>query len=182
MTYEEKTLSSEMLYQGKILNLRRDKVLAVGEVETYREIVEHLGGVTLAAITDEGKMVMVRQYRKAANKVVLEAPAGKMEAGEDPMLTALRELKEETGYTAGRLEYLTSFYSSIGYSEEVLHLYLATDLTPGETDFDDTEAIEIEELDLEELRQMVLSGDIEDGKTIAAILIAAAKVEKSESR
>lgn len=182
MTYEEKTLSSEMLYRGKILNLRRDKVLAVGEVETYREIVEHLGGVTLAAITDEGKMVMVRQYRKAANKVVLEAPAGKMEAGEDPMLTALRELKEETGYTAGHLEHLTSFYSSIGYSEEFLHLYLATDLTPGETDFDDTEAIEVEEVDLEELRQMVLSGTIEDGKTIAAILIAAAKVGKSESR
>jgi ADP-ribose pyrophosphatase len=176
MTYEEKTLSSEMIYQGKILNLRRDKVQTVGEKEAYREIVEHLGGVTLAALTDEGKMVMVRQYRKAAGKVVLEAPAGKMEQGEDPKLTAIRELKEETGYTAKTLEHITSFYSSVGYSEEVLHLYLATNLTPGDTDFDESEAIEIEEWDLDELKQMALNGTIEDGKTIAAILITAAKM------
>lgn len=178
MTYEEKTISSEMIYQGKILNLRRDKVSTVGEKESYREIVEHMGGVTLAAITDEGKMVMVKQYRKAAGKVVLEAPAGKLEPGEDPRLTAIRELREETGYTAKTLEHITSFYSSIGYSEEVLHLYLATDLIPGETDFDESEAIEIEEWDIDELKQMVLNGTVEDGKTIAAILITAAKMER----
>lgn len=176
MTYEETTISSERIYEGKILNLRRDKVYTVGDKVSYREIVEHTGGVTLAAITDDGKMVMVNQYRKAAGKVVLEAPAGKMEVGEDPRTTALRELKEETGYTAERMEHLTSFYSSIGYSEEVLHLYLATGLIPGETEFDDSEAIDIEEYDLGELKQMVLDGRIEDGKSIAAILIAAEKM------
>lgn len=176
MVYEEKTLESQRIYDGKILNLRRDKVLVVGEKESYREIVEHNGGVTLAAITPEGKMVMVRQFRKAAEKVVLEAPAGKVEPGEDPERTAIRELKEETGYTCGQIEFLTAFYSSIGYSTEVIRVYLAKDLMPGDPEFDENEAIEIEEYDLAELRDMAIQGRIEDGKTIVAILIAAAKM------
>lgn len=175
MTFEETTLKSELIYKGTILNLRRDKVRVVGGREAYREIIEHAGGVTIAAVTGEGRMVMVRQYRKAAGKVVLEAPAGKMDPGEDPVRTAARELREETGYTAGKLEHLTSFYSSIGYSEEVLHLFLATGLTPGPTSFDENEALEIEEYDLRELKRMVLNKEIEDGKTIAAILLAAEK-------
>lgn len=176
MTYEETTLGSELIYKGTILNLRRDKVRVVGGREAYREIVEHAGGVTIAAVTEEGRMVMVRQYRKAAGKVVLEAPAGKIDAGEDPLRTAARELQEETGYTAAKLEHLTSFYSSIGYSEEVLHLYLATGLEPGPTAFDENEALEIEEYDLRELKRMVLGKEIEDGKTIAAIFLAAEKM------
>lgn len=171
MIVEEKTISSERIYEGRILNLRKDKVLVKDGKTSYREIVEHNGGVALAAVTPEGKMVMVRQYRKAADKAVLEVPAGKIEKGEDHRLTAKRELKEETGYTAGRIEPITSFYSSIGYSTEVIYLYYATDLTPGETDFDDNEAIEILEYGLPELKRMVLSGEIEDSKTIAAILL-----------
>lgn len=176
MIYEEETIASEMLYEGKILNLRRDKVHVVGDKESYREIIEHNGGVTLAAITDEGRMVMVRQFRKAAGKVVLETPAGKIEKGENHRHTAIRELKEETGYTAEKMEYITSFYSSIGYSEEVIYLYMATGLTAGETEFDENEAIDILEYDLGLLKKMVLGGEIEDAKTIAAILIAAAKM------
>jgi len=175
MTHTEKTISSERIYEGAILNLRKDLVTVIGDKTSYREIVEHRGGVTLAAITDDKKMVLVRQFRKAAEKVVLEAPAGKMEEGEDPKLTAIRELKEETGYTAANLEHITSFYSSIGYSEEVIHLYYATGLVPGETNFDDNEALDIVEYDIAELKRMVLAGEIEDGKTIAAIMIAAAK-------
>jgi ADP-ribose pyrophosphatase len=171
MVVEEKTISSEMIYEGRILNLRKDKVLVKDGKTSYREIVEHNGGVALAAVTPEGKMVMVRQYRKAAEKAVLEVPAGKIEKGEDNRLTAERELKEETGYSAGRIEHITSFYSSIGYSTEVIYLYYATDLTPGETEFDDNEAIEILEYDIPELKRMVLSGEIEDSKTIAAILL-----------
>lgn len=174
-TFKEITLSTERLYEGAILNLRRDRVLVKGNKESYREIVEHPGGVTIAAITQEGKMVMVRQYRKAAEKDILEAPAGKREPDEDPKQTAARELQEETGYRADHLEHLSSFYSSVGYSDEILDLYLATGLTKGPTSFDDNEAIEIEEYDLSRLKQMVLAGDIEDGKTIAAILIAAIK-------
>ncbi|MGI6727524.1 MAG: NUDIX hydrolase [Anaerovoracaceae bacterium] len=177
MIFEEKTISSEMLYEGKILNLRKDKVLAAGGQESYREIVEHRGGVTLAAITNEGKMVMVKQYRKAAERAILEAPAGLIDKGEEPLHAARRELKEETGYTAEKMEYLSSFYSSVGYSEEIIYLYLATGLLPGETEFDSNEAIEIFEYDLNELKEMVLKGQIEDAKTIIAILSAVVKMD-----
>jgi ADP-ribose pyrophosphatase len=175
MTFEEKTLSSEVIYEGAILNLRRDKVTVVDGSTSYREIIEHTGGVTVAAVTHDKKMVLVSQFRKAAEAVVMEAPAGKLEEGEDPMEAAARELKEETGYTAESLELVTSFYSSIGYSEELLYLYYAKGLTAGETDFDDSEAIDVVLEDLNILKQKVLSGEIRDGKTIAAILIAAAK-------
>lgn len=182
MVFEEKTISSEMIYEGRILNLRRDKVHVKDNQTSYREIVEHNGGVALAAVTPEGKMVMVRQYRKAAEKAVLEVPAGKIEKDEDHRLTAERELKEETGYSAGKIEYITSFFSSIGYSTEVIYLYYASELTPGETDFDDNEAIEILEYDLTELKDMVFSGEIEDAKTIAAILLVESIMEKEKTR
>ena len=182
MIFEEKTISSEMIYEGRILNLRKDKVYVKGNKISYREIVEHNGGVALAAVTPEGRMVMVRQYRKAAEKAVLEVPAGKIEKGEDHRLTAERELKEETGYSAGKIEYITSFYSSIGYSTEVIYLYFATDLTPGEPDFDDNEALDILEFELKDLKKMVLSGEIEDAKTIAAILLAESAMEREKIR
>jgi len=178
MIVEEKTISSERIYEGRILNLRKDKVKVKDNKTSYREIVEHNGGVALAAITPEGKMVMVKQYRKAAEKAVLEVPAGKIEKDEDHRLTAERELKEETGYSADKIEYITSFYSSIGYSTEVIYLYLATGLTPGETDFDDNESIEILEYELPELKRMVFTGEIEDAKTLAAILLVESIMEK----
>ena len=178
MVFEEKTISSERIYEGKILNLRKDKVHVKDNKTSYREIVEHNGGVALAAITPEGRMVMVKQFRKAAEKAILEVPAGKIEKGEDHALTAERELKEETGYSAGKIEFITSFYSSIGYSTEVIYLYLATDLTPGETDFDDNESIEILEYDLPELKKMIFSNEIEDAKTIAAILLVESYIMK----
>jgi ADP-ribose pyrophosphatase len=182
MVFEETTISSERIYEGRILNLRKDKVHVKDGKTSYREIVEHNGGVALAAVTSEGKMVMVRQYRKAAEKAILEVPAGKIEKGEDHRLTAERELQEETGYTAGRIEYITSFYSSIGYSTEVIYLYFASELTPGETNFDDNESIEILEYPLPELKNMVLSGEIEDAKTICAILLAESILEKEKTR
>jgi len=178
MVFEEKTISSEMIYEGRILNLRKDKVHVKNNQASYREIIEHNGGVALAALTDDGKMVMVRQFRKAAEKVILEVPAGKIEKGEDHSLTAIRELKEETGYHAGKIEFITSFYSSIGYSTEVIYLYLATQLTPGETDFDDNESIEIEEYDVKTLKEMNFNREIEDAKTITAILLVESILEK----
>ena len=182
MVFEEKTISSERIYEGRILNLRKDKVHVKDNKTSYREIVEHNGGVALAAITSEGKMVMVKQYRKAAEKAILEVPAGKIEKGEDHRLTAERELKEETGYSAEKIEFITSFYSSIGYSTEVIYLYQATGLTPGETDFDDNESIEILEFDLPELKKMIFSGEIEDAKTLAAILLVESIMEKETIR
>lgn len=170
MTFEEKTVKSEMIYEGAIINLRRDKV-TVQNGTSYREIVEHNGGAVLAAITPEGKMVMVRQFRKPAERVMLEVPAGKIDAGEAAETAAVRELKEETGYTAGKVKHLTSFYPSVGYSEEVLHLYLCTDLTAGETCFDENEAIDIDEMDVDTLYRMVMAGDIQDAKSAIAILM-----------
>lgn len=169
MTFEEKTLNSEMIYRGAILNLRRDKVTVING-ESYREIIEHNGGALVAALTEDNKLVMVKQYRKPACRVMLEVPAGKRdgtEAGED---VARRELKEETGYEAGEIIHLGSMYTSPGYSEEVLDMYLALNLTKGDTDFDDNEAIDIEEYPLDELVEMVMKGQIQDGKTQLIIL------------
>ncbi len=167
MIFEEKTIKSEYKYKGRILNLRVDRVTAPCG-EAVREIVEHRGGVGLFAITNEGKVVMVRQFRYAVGDTALEIPAGKLEENEEPMEAAIRELKEETGYTAGKVEYLFSYYNSIGYSGELMHTYLFTDLTPGEQHFDADEAIEVEEYTPEEMVKMVSEGKIIDGKTIVA--------------
>lgn len=170
MVFEEKTICSERIYEGAIINLRKDEVSVVNGV-SYREIIEHNGGAVIAAVTDDGKMVMVRQYRKPAERVMLEVPAGKIDPGEKPLQAAVRELKEETGYVADEVEFLTDFYPSVGYSEEVLYLFLCTKLTPGETDFDDNEAIDIELIPVEELADMVMEGRIHDAKTMLAILM-----------
>jgi len=182
MIFEEKTISSERIYEGSILNLRKDEVYVQGNKTSHREIVEHSGGVTIAAVTQDGKMVMVKQFRKAAEKVILEAPAGKRDKGEEPIQTAKRELREETGYTAEHIELLTKFYASVGYSEEIIYIYLCTGLTPGETDFDDNEAIDVIEYDIDVLYDMVQSGEIEDSKTIIAILMARTRLKKSSSQ
>jgi ADP-ribose pyrophosphatase len=172
MIFEEKTISSEMIYKGAILNLRKDTVEVVGNRISHREIIEHNGGVTIAAVTDDNKMVLVKQFRKAVEKVILEVPAGKRDGDEEYLETAKRELKEETGYTAKNIKMLTKFYSSVGYSEELIYAYLCTGLTPGETDFDDNEAIDVVEYDIDELYKMIMNGEIADAKTIVTVLMA----------
>ena len=179
MTFEERTIKSEKIYEGAIINLRRDKVTVQGGT-SYREIIEHNGGAVIAALTEDKKLVMVRQYRKPAGKVVLEVPAGKIDLGEKPLEAAVRELKEETGYTAAKVEFLTQFYPSVGYSEEMLYLYLCTGLTPGETSFDENEAIDIEEIELDKLFKMAMSGEIEDAKTLIAIFMVEALTDQTE--
>ncbi|MDR0852970.1 MAG: NUDIX hydrolase [Clostridiales Family XIII bacterium] len=170
-TVEEKTLESEMIYEGAILNLRRDKVVVKNGGTSHREIVEHIDGVTILGVTPEGKIPMVRQFRKAAERVMFELPAGKLEKGEDPLSAAFREFREETGYTAGNIERVCSFYPTVGYSTELLHVYIATDLTAGETDFDDNEAIDVEEYFPDELQRMVDRKEIDDSKTLIGFLI-----------
>jgi ADP-ribose pyrophosphatase len=178
MTFEEKTISSEMLYEGRILNLRRDKVQVVNGGVSYREIVEHNGGVALIAVKDDLKVIMVKQFRKPIEHVTLEVPAGKIEKGEDPYTTAVRELKEETGYTAKNIELICKFYPSVGYSMESLYIYLCTDLTPGDTEFDEHEALDVLEYDLDELYNMAIEGELEDAKTIIAVIQAWTRVVK----
>ena len=179
MVFEEKTLSTERIFEGKVVNLRVDRV-TVQQGESFREIVEHGGGSVIAAVKDDGRMIMVKQYRKAAQRIVLEVPAGKIDPGETPLAAAVRELKEETGYTARNIVPLTKMYPSVGYSQEQLYLYLATGLTAGETDFDENEAIEIEEYPVDQLYQMVMEGQIEDGKSQVAILMTKARFSEGQ--
>ncbi len=168
----EKTIESERIYEGAILNLRRDKVTVKNGGTSYREVVEHRGGAVAAAITDDRQIVLVRQYRKPVDRVVLEAPAGKIDPGEDPRDTVIRELKEETGYRAGKVEHMTDMWPSVGYTEEKLYIYLARELTEGEPCPDENEAIQVVKIDLDEAVKMVKDGEISDGKTIIAILMA----------
>ncbi len=172
MIFEEKKIDSERIYEGIILNLRRDRVTAAGG-EAYREIVEHNGAVAMLALTDDDKVVMVRQYRYACGRPVLEIPAGKIDRGEtDPVSAAVRELKEETGYTAENIEHLGDVNPSCAYSEEVIHLYLMTGLNPGEQSPDEDEALEVIEMPFDEVYEMGVRGELVDAKTLAALLMA----------
>lgn len=181
MIVEEKTLSTERIYEGHILNLRRDRVIT-RDGESYREIVEHNGGAAVAAITNEDKIVMVKQYRKAFDSVILEVPAGKIEKGDNPDETVNRELKEETGYTAEKVTYLTEMLPSVGYTQEAVHIYLAEGLASGETDLDANEAIQVVELDFQEALGMVMRGEIKDAKSIIAILMTNQMREENRER
>ena len=172
MIFEEKQIDSRMIYEGAILNLRRDRVTAAGG-EAYREIIEHNGAVCMVPITDDGKVVMVEQYRYAMGRVVLEIPAGKIDKGEtDPLETAKRELKEETGFTASDVRYLGMVNTSVAYSQEKIYVYGMAGLVKGETDMDDDEAIDMKLMDFDEVYRMATGGELVDVKTIAAICMA----------
>ncbi|MDO5414986.1 MAG: NUDIX hydrolase [Bacillota bacterium] len=172
MIFEEKKISSQRIYEGAILNVRRDKVTAV-KGEAYREIIEHNGAVAMVAITDDGNIVMVEQFRYACGRPVLEIPAGKIDAGEtDPAAVAVRELREETGYSADKVILLGKINTSAAYSEEMISVYAMTGLTPGEQDLDEDEALNVIEMPFGEAYDMAASGKLIDAKTIAALLMA----------
>ena len=178
MAFEEKTISSELIYDGKILRLRKDKV-TVKTGTSYREIIEHNGAVAVVVLTEDNKVVLVNQYRKACEQNLLEIPAGKLDSKDEvPLDAAVRELKEETGYTADNIRFLTAFYVACGYSQEKISLYLCTGLTKGETDFDDDEDLDIFEMPFEEAYEMCVDGRIIDSKTIIGILMAKELMEK----
>jgi len=168
--FEEVTLSTERIHEGRIINLREDTVRLPSGREAKREIVEHRGAVCILPVLNDGRIVMVRQYRKPAEAALLEIPAGGLEAGEEPQLCAARELKEECGLTAARLTPLFSFYLAPGYSTELIHCFLAEGMEAGEAEPDEDENLEIEEYSLEELLPMIDDGRIQDSKTVAALL------------
>jgi len=175
--FEEKTTKTTPIYDGKIVKLQVDDVTLPNGNVAKREIIKHPGAVAVIAVTDEGKLVLVEQYRKALERSIVEIPAGKLEPGEEPIVTARRELEEETGYGAQSLTYLQAFATSPGFADEIIHLFVAKDLytIENKADLDEDEFVELVEVSLEEAKQMVADERIYDAKTAFAVLWLAAQ-------
>ena len=174
MKAEPKKLSSETIYKGKIFEINIDSIRE-GDVEYKREIVVHKGSCVVIPVFDDGTVALVRQYRHAAGKYLLEICAGTLNADEDPELGARRELEEEVGVTAGKIEKLCEFYVSPGFLTEKMHLYLATELTKTQQMLEDDEILTVERFTLPHALEMVRTGQIEDAKTIIGLTLATAK-------
>lgn len=168
----EKTLSSETKFQGAIVGLRVDRIQLPDGRSATREVVSHPGGVAVVPYHDDGTVTLVRQFRYPFGRVITELPAGKLERGEDHRLAGLRELEEETGLTAGTFTYMGALLASPGFSDEVLHMYLATDLRQGPRHPDPDEFLDLERIPFSRLMDQVMSGELQDAKTVAALLKA----------
>lgn len=175
----EKTLKSEPIYLGKLVQLYRDTIALPDGTQASREIVRHPGAVAAVALLEDAAgplVLLVKQYRTAAQKMLLEIPAGTLEPGESPGDAMARELREEAGYSPGTLERLVGEYTAPGYTTELIHIYLATDLTPSPLKGDADEFIETVKLPFDKALEMVLRGEIEDGKTMIGLLLVARKL------
>ncbi|PTE98032.1 NUDIX hydrolase, partial [Staphylococcus equorum] len=169
MNLFEKTLHKESIYKGAIIDLEVHDIELPDGQTSKRELVYHNGAVAVCAINPDNQVILVRQYRKPAEKTLLEIPAGKLEINEERESAAKRELEEETGYIAENLELITEMYGSPGFSNEKISIYLAKDLKIGEMNLDDDEFIEIETYNIEEITIMLQNKEIEDAKTIIAL-------------
>lgn len=177
MGFNEKTIEIENIYNGRVVNLEVHTVELINGKTAKRELVRHRGGVCIAAVNDDNEIVMVRQFRKAYEKELLEVPAGKLEKGEDPQEAAFRELEEETGLSAKELTLLKTMYPSPGYTDEKIYIYKAEGFTEGELNPDEDEFVEVEWHPMDEALKMVKNGQINDAKTIIAILLVAAEIK-----
>ena len=172
------TLSTENIYQGKVFDIRIDTIRD-GDVEYKREIVVHKGSCVIIPVFEDGTVALVRQYRHAARKYLLEICAGTLNAGEDPETGARRELEEEIGVAAEKIEKLTEFYVSPGFLTEKMHVYLATGLTEVGQKLEEDELLTIERHAFPALFEMIRDGGIEDAKTIAGLILAGARLGHS---
>ncbi len=170
MDYIERTIKTDRIYDGKIVKLKIDTVELPNKKYSKREIVEHSPAVTIVAINKDDELLLVRQYRKALEKMMYEIPAGLIEFKEQPRDAAFRELREETGFSANKMEYLTEFYTSPGFCNEKVHAFFTDDIEEASQSLDEDEFIDCEAVPFKEVVKMILRGEIIDAKTIAAVL------------
>ena len=181
MNLAEKQLKAEYIYKGKIINLRLDDAELPDGKTAKREIVEHPGGVCVAALTDNNEVLMVKQFRYPYSEIILEIPAGKRNSpDEDPLLCGKRELREETGAEAENFIFLGELYPTPGYCGEVIYMYTAKGLTFGEMDPDEDEFLEVERIPLDKAVDMIFKNELKDAKTQAAILKLKLLLDKGE--
>lgn len=166
MNLKEESVYSTTKYTSKIFDLEHHIVRLPNGQESTRDVIKHNGGVVIIPLLSDKELVLIRQFRYAMQEELIEFPAGRLEKGEDPQEAGSRELKEETGYTAGSLEYLGQVYPAPGFCTEVLYYYLATNLVKGDTNFDDDEFLEPIVYSLDELQQAIKENKIKDAKTV----------------
>ena len=169
----EKMVSSKRIYEGRILDVYCDDILLPNGHTSVREYIKHVGAACVIPVDDDGNVIIEKQFRYPFNKILTEIPAGKLDSKKEPHLeAALRELREETGYSAEKMIYLGEYYPACAYSDEVIHMYLAAGLIKGDASPDEDEFVEIGRMPLDELVNEVMKGNIPDGKTQTAILKA----------
>jgi ADP-ribose pyrophosphatase len=167
--FNEKTLSTKTIFTGNVIDVKLDQVELPNGKKSRRELVYHPGAVAVIALNDENRILMVRQFRKPLERSLVEIPAGKLEKGEDPEQCAYRELEEETGYRAKTLSHVASFYTSPGFSDEIVHLYYADELDKGNPHTDEDEFVELMEVTMEEALDLSKRQEIYDAKTVYAL-------------
>ena len=168
----EKKLTSRQVFDGVVVKLFVDEVELPNGKKSVREIVRHPGAVCVVPVTDQGEVIMVRQFRYAFGQTLLEIPAGKLEPGEDPLEAALRELEEETGTVAEKIEHIGELYTTVAILDEKIQMYLATGLSYKNAHPDEDEFLEVKKIPLDTLVEMVMNGEIRDSKTQVALLKA----------
>ena len=169
---QERTIESQRIYEGREVSLRVDAVHLPTGRRTKREVVEHADCVAIVAIDAKHNVVLVRQFRKPVERMLLEIPAGGIELGEKPVDSAIRELEEETGYRAGKVERLGGFFTSPGFCTEFMHIFLATELKPGRRGAKEDEVIEVVPTPLRQIPALIASGEICDAKSIVGLFTA----------
>ena len=167
----ERVLQEDVVFSGRIFDVDRLKVELADGREAQRDVVRHPGAVAIVALTEDGRICLVRQYRTALDRVTVEIPAGKLSPGEDPLDCAIRELAEETGMVAEKMAFLTTIATGVGFCDELIHIYMATGLSFAESHPDDDEFINVDLVPLNELIDAVLDGKVEDAKTVVGALI-----------
>lgn len=168
----ETELTTETVYRGNLLHVRRDTVRLHNGTDTAREYIVHPGAVLVVPILNDGRLVFERQYRYPLRRSFIELPAGKIDPNEDLLTTGKRELQEETGYSAQNWQYLAALHPCIGYSDEIIHIYLASGLQAGQKHLDDDESLEVFTMTLDDAMQALRRGEITDGKTVIALFWA----------